>query len=95
MLTGHADLEAAIASVNEGHVFRFLTKPCDTGTLITTLEAAIAQYRLITAEKELLHGTLGAASRSWWRSSPWSIPRPSAVANASSVWPWPRPNNSK
>lgn len=58
MLTGHADLEAAIASVNEGHVFRFLTKPCDTGTLITTLEAAIAQYRLITAEKELLHGTL-------------------------------------
>ncbi|NDY56081.1 response regulator [Desulfovibrio sulfodismutans] len=58
MLTGHADLEAAIAAVNEGHVFRFLTKPCDGGTLIKTLEAALEQYRLITAEKELLHGTL-------------------------------------
>lgn len=58
MLTGHADLEAAIASVNEGHVFRFLTKPCDVGTLVKTLEAALEQYRLITAEKELLRGTL-------------------------------------
>ncbi len=58
MLTGHADLDAAIASVNEGHVFRFLTKPCDIGTLIKTLEAALEQYRLITAEKELLRGTL-------------------------------------
>lgn len=58
MLTGHADLEAAIASVNEGHVFRFLTKPCDVGTLVKALEAALEQYRLITAEKELLRGTL-------------------------------------
>ncbi|WP_176632536.1 HD domain-containing phosphohydrolase [Desulfolutivibrio sulfoxidireducens] len=58
MLTGHAALEAAIAAVNEGHVFRFLTKPCDIGTLIKTLEAALDQYRLITAEKELLRGTL-------------------------------------
>ena len=58
MLTGHADLEAAIAAVNEGHVFRFLTKPCDVGTLIKALEAGLEQYRLITAEKELLRGTL-------------------------------------
>jgi response regulator RpfG family c-di-GMP phosphodiesterase len=58
MLTGHADLDAAMAAVNEGHVFRFLTKPCATETLIRTLEAAIEQYRLITAEKELLRGTL-------------------------------------
>lgn len=28
LLTGHADLESAIAAVNEGQVFRFLTKPC-------------------------------------------------------------------
>lgn len=58
MLTGHADLDAAMAAVNEGHVFRFLTKPCDTETLIRTLEAAREQYRLVTAEKELLRGTL-------------------------------------
>ena len=28
LLTGQADLDAAIAAVNEGNVFRFLTKPC-------------------------------------------------------------------
>src|SRR4051812_5630356 len=28
LLTGHADMQAAISAVNEGQVFRFLTKPC-------------------------------------------------------------------
>jgi CheY-like chemotaxis protein len=28
MLTGNADLEATIRVVNEGNIFRFLTKPC-------------------------------------------------------------------
>src|ERR1035441_2270014 len=28
MLTGNADLEGAIRVVNEGNIFRFLTKPC-------------------------------------------------------------------
>jgi response regulator RpfG family c-di-GMP phosphodiesterase len=58
MLTGHADLEAAISGVNEGRLFRFLTKPCNTDTLARSLEAALEQYRLVTAEKELLRGTL-------------------------------------
>jgi len=34
MLSGHADLNAAIAAVNEGSIFRFLTKPCSPKTLI-------------------------------------------------------------
>src|SRR5271157_5026833 len=33
LLTGCADLEAAIAAVNEGNVFRFLTKPCSQSLL--------------------------------------------------------------
>ena len=28
LLTGQADMESAIAAVNEGNIFRFLTKPC-------------------------------------------------------------------
>jgi len=63
MLTGHADLDAAIAGVNEGRLFRFLTKPCPTETLIRSLEAALEQYRLVTAEKELLRGTLQGSIR--------------------------------
>ena len=58
MLTGQTDVTAAIAAVNEGHVFRFLTKPCATESLVTTLEAALEQYRLVTTERTLLEKTL-------------------------------------
>ena len=58
ILTGHADLSAAIAAVNDGSVFRFLTKPCSKETLGKTLSAALIQYRLVRAERELLEHTL-------------------------------------
>jgi response regulator RpfG family c-di-GMP phosphodiesterase len=63
ILTGHADLDAAIAAVNEGHVFRFLTKPCANETMQKALAAALDQYRLVTAERELLRGTLRGSVR--------------------------------
>jgi response regulator RpfG family c-di-GMP phosphodiesterase len=58
MLTGNADLHAAIDAVNEGHIFRFLTKPCEPQALINALAAGIRQYQLICAERELLEKTL-------------------------------------
>lgn len=58
MLTGNADLETAIKAVNEGSVFRFLTKPCAAAELINVLNIGLQQYRLVTAEKELLEKTL-------------------------------------
>jgi response regulator RpfG family c-di-GMP phosphodiesterase len=58
MLTGFADTETAIEAVNEGHIFRFLTKPCPAETLAKALSAGIEQYRLIMAERELLGKTL-------------------------------------
>src|SRR5258708_37962647 len=58
MLTGNIDQKTAIEAVNEGHIFRFLTKPCTPETLIKSLTAGIEQYRLVTAEAELLHKTL-------------------------------------
>lgn len=61
MLTGNADQQTAIDAVNEGEVFRFLTKPCSTTLLVKTLEAALTQYRLLHAEKELLEGTLNGS----------------------------------
>ena len=61
MLTGNADQKTAVDAVNDGHVFRFLTKPCDPPQLTSALEAALKQYRLITAERELLENTLGGA----------------------------------
>jgi response regulator RpfG family c-di-GMP phosphodiesterase len=58
MLTGNSDQQTAMDAVNEGSIFRFLTKPCPPETLAITLGAALEQYRLITAEKQLLEETL-------------------------------------
>jgi response regulator RpfG family c-di-GMP phosphodiesterase len=58
MLTGNTDQETAIGSVNDGQIFRFLTKPTTPQALVTSLEVAVRQHRLITAEKELLNQTL-------------------------------------
>jgi response regulator RpfG family c-di-GMP phosphodiesterase len=61
MLTGNADLEGAIKVVNEGNIFRFLTKPCPLEILGKAVEDARVQYRLVTAEKELLNKTLSGS----------------------------------
>jgi response regulator RpfG family c-di-GMP phosphodiesterase len=58
MLTGFAEVQTAIDAVNEGNIFRFLTKPCPPEILGKALDAGIEQYRLITAERELLEQTL-------------------------------------
>jgi response regulator RpfG family c-di-GMP phosphodiesterase len=58
MLTGNADMNTAIEAVNEGNIFRFMTKPCEPEVFIKALQAGIQQYRLIMAERELLEKTL-------------------------------------
>ncbi|MYL84064.1 response regulator [Desulfovibrio aerotolerans] len=45
ILTGHGDLNAAIAAVNQGEIFRFLTKPCPTSVLCEVLRDGLAKYR--------------------------------------------------
>ena len=61
LLTGYADLDTAIRAVNDGNIFRLLTKPTDTETLARTLVAGIKQFRLVTAEREILHNTLAGS----------------------------------
>ena len=58
LLTGYADINAAMEAVNEGNIFRFLTKPCEKETLGKAITMGLVQYRLVTAEKELLENTL-------------------------------------
>lgn len=58
LLTGRSDLDTAIRAVNRGRVFRFLTKPCPADELREAVAAAAEQYRLVTAEQELLDKTL-------------------------------------
>lgn len=61
MLTGNADQETAIAAINKGNIFRLLTKPCPIDEVVECVNAALTQYRLVTAEHELLEKTLSGS----------------------------------
>ncbi len=58
LLTGQANLQSAISAVNDGQIFRFLIKPCPPNTLLTAVDAAAQQHRLLTAERVLVEQTL-------------------------------------
>lgn len=83
MLTGVADQSTAAEAVNEGNVFRFLTKPCRSESLIRALVAGIEQYKLITAEKELVEKTLLGSIKVL--SDVLSLVNPTAFGRASRV----------
>lgn len=61
LLTGHASLEAAQDAVNEGHIFRLLTKPCPPDELLRNLQDALEQARVEQEEQGLLVRKLDAA----------------------------------
>jgi response regulator RpfG family c-di-GMP phosphodiesterase len=63
VMTRAGDMEAAIAAVNEGHVFRFIALPCPAPTLRQVLLGALRQHRLLTAEREVLEQTLAGVVR--------------------------------
>jgi DNA-binding NtrC family response regulator len=46
MLTGNADQKTARGAVNQGHIFRFLTKPCPPEELVLALRAGLKQFQL-------------------------------------------------
>lgn len=63
VLTGNADMQTCIDAVNEGSVFRFLTKPCSPEAMAQAIQAGLDQYRLVKAERELLDGTVAGSIR--------------------------------
>ncbi|OPX37020.1 MAG: histidine kinase [Deltaproteobacteria bacterium] len=83
VLSGNADLTTAIKAVNEGNIFRFLTKPCHPDILSKILTTGIEQYRLINAEKELLEKTLKGSIKVM--SELLSLANPEAFGRASRI----------
>lgn len=61
IFSGQADMQATIDAVNDGQIFRFLTKPCPPEQLWKIVESGLKQYRLINAERDLLEQTLSGA----------------------------------
>ena len=58
LLTGEPGRDVAVLAVNKGHIFRYLTKPCQPDDLRSAIEDGVDQYRLMTAEKAILQETL-------------------------------------
>lgn len=58
LLTGEPGRDAAVLAINEGQIFRFLTKPCGPDQLKAAIEAAVIQHRLMTAERLMMQETL-------------------------------------
>lgn len=61
LYTAYADLRVSLDAINEGHVFRFLTKPAATKDLFKALEDALRQHELVESERSLLHNTLSGS----------------------------------
>lgn len=59
--TAFADLRVSVDAINEGHVFRLLTKPCGTKDMFKALEDGLRQFELVEAEHNLLHDTLSGS----------------------------------
>ncbi len=54
ILSGQADLEAAVRAINEGEVFRFLLKPCHPKELQLTILQGLQQKKLVAQSRKLL-----------------------------------------
>ncbi|MBI5639677.1 MAG: Flp pilus assembly complex ATPase component TadA [Nitrospirae bacterium] len=53
MLTGYADIQSIMGAVNEGAVYKFITKPWNDEDLRLTVSLALQQYVLIQENKQL------------------------------------------
>ena len=58
ILTGRGSLTAAIRAINEGAIFKYLTKPCSPAEVAATLRAALAERHATAARAKALESAL-------------------------------------
>ncbi len=54
LLTGYADIQAVIESINQGQIFRYITKPWDATELETIVREAFDRHDLIVENRRLV-----------------------------------------
>jgi DNA-binding NtrC family response regulator len=54
VFTGYADIKAVVDAINQGQVYRYLTKPWDPDELVTLLHQACEQHDRIAERRRLL-----------------------------------------
>lgn len=53
MLTGYADAQTAVAAINDGHVYRYMTKPWSADELRAAIRDSVRFYELIRENQRL------------------------------------------
>src|SRR3954464_11723122 len=53
LFTGYADIRAVIDAINQGNVYRYITKPWDPDELQTIIREACERHDLIVQKREL------------------------------------------
>ena len=61
ILTGFASQECAVDSINQGHVFKFINKPCTMEVLASSIQEGLEHHRLLIKEKNLLERALAGS----------------------------------
>src|SRR5437016_12489278 len=54
VFTGYADIKAVVDAINQGQIYRYLTKPWDPDELVTVLHQACEQHDRIAERQRLL-----------------------------------------
>ena len=85
LLTGYAELEAAMSAVNDGAIYRMLLKPCPPDNLLAAVAQGVEQCELIRRERalleETLHGAVGALIETLAIASPLAFSRERPIRN--------------
>ncbi|MEM6297302.1 MAG: response regulator [Bacteroidota bacterium] len=55
ILTGFSDVEDIISAINDGGVYRYITKPWDKDDLKITIDRALESYELARENRRLIH----------------------------------------
>lgn len=58
LMTGNADLNAAIDAINRGEVYRFIIKPWDDAQLVETISNAVSRFNVVTTMRGANEATL-------------------------------------
>jgi signal transduction histidine kinase len=54
LFTGYADIKAVIDAINEGNVFRYITKPWDPEEMVAVVRQAVEHHELIVEKRRLV-----------------------------------------
>lgn len=53
LLTGYADMTSTIAAINEGEIYRYISKPWDDNEILMTVRDALERQRLVAENQRL------------------------------------------